>query len=59
VLFGEKPTFRRNISSPSSGLKNKRSKKFFVIEDGGDTALRNMGLSLKKTALKPKRQYFS
>jgi hypothetical protein len=42
------PTFRRNLSPPSSGSKNKLSKKpekrwQAQTEDGGDMFLRNVG----------------
>jgi hypothetical protein len=62
VYIGDRPTFRRNISPPSSGQKCKLSTKaeaggslldlLFDPEEGGDIFLRNVGISMNYTAVK-------
>jgi hypothetical protein len=63
ILYGENPTFRRNLSPSFSGMKSTLSKKrteqaatrvggdmfgvLFCLVDGSDVFFRNVGLSPK------------
>jgi hypothetical protein len=67
VYYWLEPTFRRNVSLPSSGQVNrdenivssvcKFSSRFTFPEDGGDTFLRNVGSNQKYTAKDPRRRF--
>jgi hypothetical protein len=44
------PTFRDNVSVPSSKVKNPRRKQLLTLEDGTDTLYLNVGTQLRHDA---------